>query len=154
MIYTSCSGISCFTTSTELTVQDLGRVCTNSIPTYERLHTRCPHNHLLMHVCGTTSCATSSNRITGEGILPLKQALIDVQAEVLQTHCPLFEYEGRGFLVTGTAPTQYSFMDLLHLKGSANLQQIVLPVSCQCSQTPGSYPFSQACQSMFHHCLV
>ena len=60
-------------------------------------------------------------RITGHGILPLKQGLIDIQAEVLATHCPLFEYDGRGFLVTGSAPTQYSFNDLLQMKGNASL---------------------------------
>lgn len=53
--------------------------------------------------------------------MPLKQGLIDIQAEVLATHCPLFEYDGRGFLVTGSAPTQYSFDDLLQMKGSASL---------------------------------
>ncbi len=63
----------------------------------------------------------SPHRITGHGILPLKQGLIDIQAEVLATHCPLFEYEGRGFLVTGSAPTQYSFNDLLQMKGNASL---------------------------------
>ena len=82
-----------------------------------------------MRVYEVTPCATRQCRITGKGILPLRQGLIDVQAEVLQTHCPLFEYEGRGFLVTGTAPTQYSFMDLLHLKGSVNLQQVALSTS-------------------------
>lgn len=56
-------------------------------------------------------------RITGDGILPVKQGLIDIQAEVLSTHCPLFEYEGRGFLVSGSAPTQYNFKELMQLKG-------------------------------------
>lgn len=59
------------------------------------------------------------SRITGEGILPLKQGLIDIQAQVLQTHCPLFEYEGRAFLISGSAPTQYSYRELLQLKGNA-----------------------------------
>ena len=59
------------------------------------------------------------SRITEEGILPLKQGLIDIQAKVLQTHCPLFEYGGRAFLISGSAPTQYSFKELLQLKGNA-----------------------------------
>lgn len=58
-------------------------------------------------------------RITGDGILPVKQELVDIQAAVLNTHCPLFEYEGRGFLVSGSAPTQYSFMELMQLRGDA-----------------------------------
>ncbi|KAL0049131.1 hypothetical protein WJX82_007250 [Trebouxia sp. C0006] len=64
----------------------------------------------------TTRFYTRAYRITGHSILPLKQGLIDIQAEVLATHCPLFEYDGRGFLVTGSAPTQYSFNDLLQMK--------------------------------------
>lgn len=67
-------------------------------------------------------------RITGDGILPLRQSLIDIQADVLATHCPLFEYEGRAFLVTGSAPTQYSYMKLMQLKGlSASLTTDQLP---------------------------
>lgn len=65
-----------------------------------------------------TPCECCRSRATGKGLLPLKQGLVDIQAEVLNTHCSLFEYEGRGFLVTGNALTQYSFKDIMHLWGN------------------------------------
>ena len=60
-----------------------------------------------------------ARRVTGNGLLPLQQGLIDIQAAVLETHCPLFEYKGRGFLVTHSASTTYSFGELLRLKGQS-----------------------------------
>ncbi|DBA75882.1 TPA: Serine/threonine-protein kinase Nek3 [Trebouxia sp. C0004] len=81
---------------------------------YKRADTLIPSS--LLPKKQTTLFYTRAYRITGHGILPLKQGLIDIQAEVLATHCPLFEYEGRGFLVTGSAPTQYSYNDLLQMK--------------------------------------
>lgn len=81
---------------------------------YKRANTLIPSS--LLPEKQTTLFYTRAYRITGHGILPLKQGLIDIQAEVLATHCPLFEYEGRGFLVTGSAPTQYSFNELLQMQ--------------------------------------
>ena len=69
-----------------------------------------------MHL--VTPCECCHSRATGKGILPLKQGLVDIQAEVLNTHCSLFEYEGRGFLVSGNALTHYSFKDIMHLWGN------------------------------------
>ncbi|DBA85466.1 TPA: hypothetical protein ACH3X2_000417 [Trebouxia sp. C0005] len=93
-----------------------GRSTDNSpwLADYKRANTLIPSS--LLPEKQSTLFYTRAYRITGHGILPLKQGLIDIQAGVLATHCPLFEYEGRGFLVTGSAPTQYSFNDLLRMK--------------------------------------
>ena len=56
-------------------------------------------------------------RILGEGILPLKQGLLDVQSKVLSTHCPLLGYSCHGFLMIGDASLPHSFKELLQLKG-------------------------------------
>lgn len=81
-----------------------------------------PPSILLMDNCQlmpvVTCCACRHSRATGKGILPLKQGVLDTQAEVLSTHSSLFEYEGRGFLVSGNALTQYSFRDIMRLRGN------------------------------------
>lgn len=57
-------------------------------------------------------------RVLGKEILPIKQELIDVQAQVVATHCPLLGYSCRGYLASISAAAPYTFRELLHLKGT------------------------------------
>lgn len=70
------------------------------------------------------TCASCRSRATGKGILPLNQGLVDIQAEVLNTHSSALEYESRSFSVSGNALTQYSFKDLMHLRGNIHFLTI------------------------------
>lgn len=121
------TGTSNLTLLANVTLETQARSLDNSpwLADYKRASTLIPNS--LLPLNQSTLFYTRAYRITGDGILPVKQELIDIQAEVLKTHCPLFEYEGRGFLVSGSAPTQYSFMELMQLKDtdSAKLCQTV-----------------------------
>ena len=46
----------------------------------------------------------------------MKQGLLDVQANVLSTHCPLLGYSCRGYLMRGSASIPRTFKELLQLK--------------------------------------
>lgn len=46
----------------------------------------------------------------------MKQGLLDVQANVLSTHCPLLGYSCRGYLMSGSASIPRTFKELLQLK--------------------------------------
>ncbi|KAL0038677.1 hypothetical protein WJX79_002702 [Trebouxia sp. C0005] len=58
-------------------------------------------------------------RVVGEKILPMKQGLLDVQANVLSTHCPLLGYSCRGYLMSGSASITHTSQELLQLKSKA-----------------------------------
>ena len=52
----------------------------------------------------------------GNGILPLQQQLIDIQAQVAASHCPLLGYSCRAYLTSSSAAAPYTFQELLQLK--------------------------------------